>query len=225
VFLRDTDGSPPARIGEGVAMAISPDAKWAITEPAKGGPLMLVPTGAGEAKPLTHDSVSYGTVRWFPDGKRLLAGGIEAGHARRDYLIDPSNGDSKPITPEGVAGVQISPDGRSTAVLGPDRKWGIWAFEGSAIQLIPGLDSQYLVIGWSPDGKSVHARAYRDQRNTAKLYQVNTVTGKMEPWKSFGSELSGATSVSPPHFSHDGTAYAYLYVRLISEAYVVDGLR
>ena len=49
VFLRDTDGSPPSRIGEGIAMAISPDAKWAITKPAKGGPLSLVPTGAGEA--------------------------------------------------------------------------------------------------------------------------------------------------------------------------------
>jgi len=225
VFLRDTDGSPPARIGEGIARAISPDAKWAITQPAKGGPLMLVPTGAGESKPLTHDAVSYGAVRWLPDGKRLLAGGIEAGHARRDYLIDLSTGDSKPVTPEGTAGVQLSPDGKNAAVLGPDGNWGIWPLQGSAVQLIPGLDSKYLVIGWSPDGRSVYARSNRDQRNTAKLYQVNTVTGKMEPWRSFGSELSGATSVSPPHFSHDGTAYAYLYVRLISEAYVVDGLR
>jgi len=38
VFLRDTDGSPPVRIGEGLAGAISPDNKWVITKPAKGGP-------------------------------------------------------------------------------------------------------------------------------------------------------------------------------------------
>src|SRR5271156_2781205 len=50
VFVRDTDGSPPARIGEGLAMAISSDGKWVITRPAKGGPLNLVPTGAGEAR-------------------------------------------------------------------------------------------------------------------------------------------------------------------------------
>jgi Tol biopolymer transport system component len=225
VFLRDTDGSPPARIGEGVAMAISPDAKWALTQPAKGGPLMLVPTGTGESRPLTHDAVSYATARWFPDGKRLLASGIEAGHARRDYLIDLSTGDSKPITPEGIAGVQISPDGRSTAVLGPDGKWGIWSLEGNAIHLIPGLDSQYFVIGWSPDGRSVYARSNRDRRNTAKAYQVNTVTGKIEPWRTFGAEVSGASSVAPPHFSRDGTAYAYLYVRVLSEAYVVNGLK
>ncbi len=50
VFLRDTDGSPPVKIGEGNAMALSPDAKWVVTRPAKGGPLKLVPTGAGEAR-------------------------------------------------------------------------------------------------------------------------------------------------------------------------------
>ena len=47
VFLRDTDGSPPVRIGEGTGEAISPDTKWVITKPAKGGALSLVPTGAG----------------------------------------------------------------------------------------------------------------------------------------------------------------------------------
>ncbi len=47
VFLRNMDGSPPMRIGEGVAQAISPDSKWVITKPAKEGPLSIVPTGAG----------------------------------------------------------------------------------------------------------------------------------------------------------------------------------
>src|SRR5262249_3415363 len=80
VFLRDTDGSPPVRIGEGGGEAISPDGKWVITRPAKGGVLSVVPTGAGEARPLTHDQVSYSRVRYLPDGKHLVASGIEAGH-------------------------------------------------------------------------------------------------------------------------------------------------
>jgi Tol biopolymer transport system component len=122
VYLRDIDGSPPARIGDGLAVAISPDSKWVITKPAKGGPLSLVPTGAGESRLLTHDATTYGVVRWVPDGKRLLASGIETGHGARDYLIDLVTGEAKPITPEGVAGVHLSPDGRSTAVLGPDGK-------------------------------------------------------------------------------------------------------
>ena len=226
VFLRDTDGSPPARIGEGLARAISPDTKWAITKPAKGGPLSLVPTGAGEARTLTHDAVSYSGVRWLPDGKRLLAAGIEAGHGARDYLIDLSNGDSKPITPEGTAGANLSPDGRSTAVVGSDGKWGVWPLEGSGIRLIPGLDSSYYVTGWSPDGGSVYAASSRASEKIAKVYKVDTATGKMELWKTFGTEVAaGVTGVGAPHFSSDGTAYAYDYDRVLSEAYVVTGLK
>ena len=225
VFLRDTDGSPPAKIGEGLAGAISPDGKWVITRPAKGGPLSLVPTGAGETKTLTHDAVDYGTVRFFPEGKHLLASGIENGHGRRDYLIDLSNGDSKPITPEGVAGVNLAPDGRSTAGLGPDGKWGIWPLDGGGVHPIPGLDSKYYIAGWFPDGISVYAASSRSEK-AAKVYRVNTQTGKMDLWKTFGAEAgAGVTATGAPHFSSDGTAYAYVYVRTLSEAYVVIGLK
>ena len=225
VFLRDTDGSPPARIGEGDAEAISPDNKWVVTKPAKGGQLILVPTGAGESRTLTHDAVSYGAVRFLPDGKQLLAAGIEAGHGRRDYMIDLSTGDSKPITPEGVAGVTLSPDGRSTAVRGPDGKTGIWPLDGSGFRPIPGLDSIYYVAGWSPDGGSVYVASSRSEK-TAKVYRVNIQTGKMDPWKTFGGEGgAGVTETGAPHFSPDGSAYAYVYVRVLSEAYVVTGLK
>ncbi|HKN17862.1 MAG TPA: protein kinase, partial [Candidatus Sulfotelmatobacter sp.] len=204
VFLRDTDGSPPAKIGEGLAGAISPDGKWVITRPAKGGPLSLVPTGAGQSKTLTHDAVDYGAVRFFPDGKHLLASGIENGHGRRDYLIDLSNGDSKPITPEGVSGTHLAPDGRSTAVLQPDGKWGIWPLDGSGVHPIPGLDSNYYVAGWFPDGISLYAASSRSAK-TAKVYRVNTQTGKMDLWKTFGGEAgAGVTSTGAPHFSSDG---------------------
>jgi Tol biopolymer transport system component len=226
VFLRDTDGSPPSRISDGNAMAISPDAKWAITGPSKGGPLRLVPTGAGESRQLTHDAVSYSDVRWLPDGRRVLALGIEAGHGARDYLIDLSTGDSKPITPEGVAGVYLSPDGSTTAVRGPDGTWGVWPLAGGSIHVIPGLDSHYYVAGWSPDGGSVYVAARAGNQKTAQVYQVNTMTGKMELWKTFGAEAAaGVSSVAAPHFSSDGTAYAYIYVRVLSQAYVATGLK
>ena len=80
VFLRDTDGSPPVRISEGEGRALSPDGKWAVTKPNHGGQLSPAPTGAGEARQLTHDNISYGNVRYLPDGKHLIAGGIQAGH-------------------------------------------------------------------------------------------------------------------------------------------------
>src|SRR5579863_8172973 len=226
VFLRDTDGSAPARIGEGRALTISPDAKWVVTEPAKGGPLSLVPTGAGESRQLTHDAVSYGGVSWPPDGKQLLAIGIEAGHGVRDYLIDLSGGSSKPITPEGVAGVALSPDGSRAAVLGPDGKWGVWPLQGGGIHLIPGLDSSYYVTGWSPDGGSVYVVSGRAAKKTLNVYQVNLATGKMELWRTLGAEKgAGVTGLGRLHFSSDAKAYAYIYSQVLSQAYVVTGLR
>jgi serine/threonine protein kinase len=225
VFLRDTDGSPPVRIGEGTGEAISPDNKWVITKPAKGGPLSVVPTGAGEARQLTHDNISYGAVRYLPDGKQLVASGIEASHGVRDYLIDLSSGNAKPITPEGTAGVRLSPDGRSVAVIGPDGKWGTRPLDGSGLRPVPGLDSKYYVSDWSPDGTSLYALSSQSREGAAKVYRVNVVTGKMEFWKTFGENLpAGVASVGGPRFSSDGSSYAYVYSRVLSQAYVVKGL-
>jgi eukaryotic-like serine/threonine-protein kinase len=229
VYLRDTDGSPPTQIGEGLAKCLSPDSKWAITQPAKGGPLMLVPTGAGATHPLTHDSVRYGRVHWLPDGKQLLAAGIEAGHGRRDYLIDVATGDSKPITPEGIFGADPSPDGRSTIARGPNGIGilSLWPLEGGGgLRLIPNLPPSFSIVGWSPDGKSVYASDNGVHNTVASLYRVDPVTGKMDHWKTFGAEAgTGIADVGWPEFSADGSAYAYVYDRTLSQAYIVTGLK
>jgi Tol biopolymer transport system component len=226
VFLRDTDGSPPVRIGDGTGQAISPDNKWVITKPAKGGPLSVVPTGAGEARQLTHDDVSYSSARYLPDGKHLLATGIVAGHGVRDYLIDLDSGNSKPVTPEGIFGVHLSPDGRNVAVFGPDGKLAVWPLDGSGLRAIPALDSKYYVSDWSPDGTSLYVLSNQRREGAAKVFKVNVTTGKMEPWKTFGENLpAGVASVGGPRFSSDGSAYAYVYSQVLSQAYVVKGLQ
>jgi Tol biopolymer transport system component len=225
VFLRDTDGSPPVRMGEGEGRAISPDGKWAITKPLRSTNLILVPTGAGSARQLTHDNISYSRVRFLPDGKHLLAVGIEPGHGARDYLIDTTTGDAKPITPEGIIGADPSPDGRATPVTTPDGNWGIWALDGTAVQPIPGLDQKYVVTGWSPDSTSLYVVPANAARS-AKLYRVNVKTGKIEFFKEFGAALAKeALFVARPTYSADGRAYIYIYDQVLSQSYVVKGLR
>jgi Tol biopolymer transport system component len=197
-----------------------------ITRPAKEGALFVVPTGAGETRQLTHDNISYDSVRYLPDGKQLLASGIEAGHGVRDYLIDLSNGNAKPITPEGVEGTTLSPDGRRAAVLGPDGKWGIWPLDGGGLRPIPQLDSKYAVTGWTPDGTSLYVVSNHLRDRTAKVYRVNLDSGKMEFWTTFGESIPvGVTQVGGPNLASDGSAYAYVYGQALSQAYVVKGLK
>jgi Tol biopolymer transport system component len=230
VFLRNTDGSPPVQIGEGVGGAISPDSRWVVTTPLKTGALSLIPTGAGESRQLTHDSITYSRVEYFPDGKRLIAEGIEAGHGKRDYVIDVGTGASRPVTPEGVSGPVLSPDSREVAVTGPNGNPGIWSFDASALRSIPGLDSNYVVAGWTPDGKSLYVASFQDrlQNSSTKVYRVDVASGKQEFWKEFGINLPAGTAgagVGLPRFSADGSAYAYVYSQVLSEAYVVKGLK
>jgi Tol biopolymer transport system component len=226
VFLRDTDGSPPVKIGEGRAEAISPDKRWVITQSTQDTGLRIVPTGAGVARELTHGDIRFISVRYLPDGKQLLATGIESGHGARDYLIDVSTGNAKPITPEGVTGTQLSPDGRGVIVIGPDGRWGIWSLGGGDMRIIPGLDPKFAINGWAPDGNSVYATSSADSAPTAKVYRIDVATGKTEYWKTFGENIaSGVVAVSIPRFSTDGSAYEYFYVQLLSQAYVVKGLK
>ena len=226
VFLRDTDGSPPVRIGEGEGRAISPDSKWVITKPVRGGGLSLVPTGAGEARQLTHDNIAYGNMRYLPDGKHVLAAGIETGHGARDYLIDISSGDAKPLTPEGITGVVLSPDGTKIAVTGPDGNWGVWPMDGSGLRPIPGLTSSYYVSDWTPDGTAVYVLPDTNQARTAKLYRVDVTTGKQTLFKEFGTGLaSGIAIIGRARFSRDGKAYVYVYDQSLSVAYVIRGLK
>ena len=90
---------------------------------------------------------------------------------------------------------------------------------------IPGLDASYDVIGWSPDGESVYAASNRADQQTSKVYQVNVATGKIQLWKTFGAEAGAGANVNAPLLSSNGSAYAYIYVPQLSEAYVVTGLK
>jgi Tol biopolymer transport system component len=124
VYLRKTDGSPAIRPSEGNGVALFPDGKWAVVRPnVAPAPLLLLPTGVGEAKPLTHDSINHFQARWLPDGRRLVLSGNEAGRGFRLYVESPEEGKPHAMSPEGVNPTfVISPKGDLVAGVGPDHK-------------------------------------------------------------------------------------------------------
>ena len=120
-YLRGTDGSPAVRLGAGRALALSPDARWAICSSAylPSPYLELLPTGAGEPRRLPGNGLSYTGARWLPDGKRIIVSAIEPGHRTRLYLLELGQGRPNPLTPEGVTTWVVSPDGSTIAARGP----------------------------------------------------------------------------------------------------------
>ena len=57
-------------------MSLSPDGKWVLAAAGEAGKprgLILLPTGAGQSRPLPGGQfVDYGGAAFFPDGKRIV---------------------------------------------------------------------------------------------------------------------------------------------------------
>jgi len=226
VYLRKTDGAPAIRLGEGLSVALSPDGKWAVGRPnVTPGPLVLLPTGVGEAKPLTHDSLNHVRARMLPDGKRLVFSGSEPGHGLRLYVESPDEGKARAISPEGVnSGFAVSPDGETVAGLNSDGKIYLYPVAGGEPRLVPGTEPGEAPTGWSSDGRVLYI--FRFGEIPARIFQLDLSTGQRKPWKELvPADSAGIDSIRGVMMSADAKAYVYGYVRNLSDLYLVEGLK
>jgi dipeptidyl aminopeptidase/acylaminoacyl peptidase len=228
VYIRGTDGSPAIRLGEGTAVALSPDGKWVIAQP-QGTPaqLVLLPTKAGEPRPLTNDSINHTNwARWFPDNKRFVFSGNEPGHGVRLYVQEVEGGKPQPISPEGINPVALvlSPDAKVVAGLGPDQKGYLYPVAGGDARPIAGLEQGEEPINWSADGRALYI--YQPGELPAKVFRLDLATGKKELWKELmPSDHAGVALIGPILMSSDGKSYVYGYHRALSDLYLVEGLK
>ena len=227
VYLRKTDGSPAVRLGDGLAFALSPDAKWALScHVGDMQPLILLPTGAGTPKEFPPDGLTHLAGYWLRDGKRFVFSGVEPKHGVKFYVQDVSGGKPRAISPEGVFwGVfSPSPDGKSVAGIGPDGKAYVYPIEGGEPRLIPGIPDGYRISGYTEDSASVYAYSYRVIPTV--LYRVDLATGKKTALKQIlPSDPAGVDHIAPLMVSPDGKSMLYGYSRFLSDIYLVEGLR
>jgi eukaryotic-like serine/threonine-protein kinase len=227
VYIRGTDGSPAVSLGDGEALALSPDGKWALAlKPSSPTELFLLPTGAGEAKALPADGLAHLRARWFPDGKRILVSGNKPNRGVRLYVEDPAAMKPEPITPEGVDPEQfaITPDGKDVAAIGPDQKGYLYPVGKGAPRPIPGLTGQDAPIVWSDDGRFLYI--YRPGEPPGEIYRLNPETGQktlvrqLMPFDPAGVYLIGPVLLTP-----DGKTFVYNYRRVLSTLNLVKGLK
>jgi eukaryotic-like serine/threonine-protein kinase len=226
VYLRKTDGSPAIRLSDGNGAALSPDGKWAVVRPNNSpAPLLLLPTGVGESKPLFQDSINHLWARWLPDGKHLVFSGNEPGHGFRFYVESAEEGKPRPISPEGVNPIVIiSPKGDSVASNGPDSKIYLYPIVGGDPRAVPGALPDEVPTGWSADGRLLYV--YRFGKIPAKVFQLNLSTGERKPWKELvPSDDAGIDTIRGLELASDGNSYVYGYVRTLSDLYLVGGLK
>ena len=226
VYLRKTDGSPAIRLSDGNGAALSPDGKWAAVRPnVTPAPMLLLPTGVGDAKPLFQDSINHLWGRWLSDGKRLVFSGNEPGHGFRFYVESPDEGKPRPISPEGVSPlVVISPKDDFVASVGPDGKVYLYPIAGGEPQLVRGTLTDEIPTGWTADGRSLYV--YRFGEIPARVFQLDLATGQRKLWKELvPSDSAGIDTIRGVEIATDANAYLYGYIRTLSDLYLVEGVK
>jgi eukaryotic-like serine/threonine-protein kinase len=186
----------------------------------------LLPTGAGESRPLTHDKINRSTAHWAPDGKRFVFAGSAPSQGERLFVQNVDGSDARPISPEGVnpSLFAITADGKNVAAIGPDQKGYIYPIDGGQPKLIPGLDPYEGPIGWCDDGQSLFI--YRLGELPARIYRLNIATGKKQFVRQLmPPDLSGVTDISAIFITPDGRGYVYEYGRTLSDLYLVSDIK
>ena len=228
VFLRDTEGSAPVRLGPGFGMGLSPDERLVVSSaPSHRNAVRLLPVGAGEPRTLAELPFPLTWADWLPDGKGILLSGGESGHGSRLYVLGVEGGAARPVSPEGVQLIPytnlISQDGKLVPAVGPDRTVLLFPLDGSAPRHIPGLVSDEVPCGWDTTGRALYV--YRPGEMPARITRLDVETGARKPWlELMPTDATGVTFIRPPHLTRDGTSYAYSYARTLSKLYLVKGM-
>jgi eukaryotic-like serine/threonine-protein kinase len=224
-YLRKTDGSSAVRLGEGVALALSPNGKWALSVLTSPSRLVLLPTGVGEAKTLTRPGLTYlGEGAWFPDGRRVVFTAEAHGGPAHAYVQDIEGGEPRSIGPSGISVPIIAPDGRTIAALAQDRMPILFSIDGGEPRPCPGLESTDRLIRWSADGRALFFMRYTGL--TAEVHRLELATGRKKLlWKLAARDPVGAYRPHVVALSADGKSYAHSFQITLSDLYLVDGLK
>ena len=230
LYIRKTDGPEAIRLGEGQALALSPDGKWALALQATSPhQLILLPTGPGEQQQLPRGGiVEYISGVWFPDNKRILFVAEEKDRIPRSYVQDVDGSDPQRVGPEGMLAVLVSPDGKRLAGYGGDQGFILYSLDSQKVAPIPGLEKGDTLIQWSADGRSLFASPPGDL--PIRIFRVELATGRRELWKQLRPpEAAGSLGVHSDQkgvlLTPDGKSLVYTHWSLLNELYLVDGLR
>jgi hypothetical protein len=219
VVMRNVDGSPPVRLGDGNADDLSPDGRWATAHLFSSGRCVVYPTGAGAVVPVEMGSLEGCTgVFFFPDGKSLLILGNEPGKPPRGYRAAFPGGKPEAVLPEGFNPQRISASGRSVLGRDPNGAWLRRDLGGSSTPVKGFLPGDGL-IDWSADersgvsnGRTMPAQIVRVQFDTG----ARTKIGEVAP-----DDRAGLLALGANAYRDNGRQYVYSYTRRVSALYSI----
>ena len=231
VYVRPTDGALPVRLGEGRAVALSPDGRSVIALPLEGEARMtILPTGAGHVKTIRHPQIEhYRWAWWLPDASGIVFAATEPKKAVRLYVHDLQTGALRAVTPEGRGGFKstVTPDGKAVITVESGGKesghrFSLQPLDGGAATPLPWIQSGDHPLRWAADGKSLYV-----QRGLGpiQVYRIDAAGARelvreIAPKDAAGAGNMGGMVV----MTADAGTMVYSHHRILSDLYLVDAL-
>jgi hypothetical protein len=229
-FLRDIDGSPAVRVGEGLSTQISPDRKWVLALPVAATPTpVLQPVGLGEPRPIPVPGIEgIAWVGFFPDGANMLVVGSTPERPRRPYVMPLAGGAPSLLWDQAIeinrnAGIPISPDGDRVALCFVSGECVVYSRRTNTATPIPNVASNEEPVGFDTTGQQIHlARAVEGGYDVDR---VVVATGERAPLRSIRTpDRTAIVYVGRPILTADGSRHVFSYYRNHSDLYLVEGL-
>ena len=224
LLLRDVKQPVPVKLGPGPPIALSPDGRSVVTADGNEPPnLLLLPTGAGEPRPLPPTGLAMilrGT--FFPDGRRLaLIGTKTTGGLSAIYVYDPKTRETRQVAPEDSGdAVAVSRDGTRVAASGPDGVITAWTLDGKEAFRVDAWDSNFRLVGWLDDGSLV---AFQPFEIPSRVERYDPRTGKRSLHRVVSPlDPSGVAVIIRARATPDGRTIAFQFRRMNSVLTTVD---
>ena len=232
IYLRRAGEPAPVRLGSGTGCDISPDARTVLGL-RPDGQYQLIPTGAGSTRNLDTGPGTGGAGWFFPDGRRILLDKVLPNGVSQMVICDLEQVSIRPAAPENFTCFTgqrpLSPDGTRMALYATDTKTSevtFWIFPVGGGERTPlkGILPKEVLQAWTEDGKGL----YVFERGTVptQIVRVDVITGRREPWNVFvPADPAGIRGITNFEITRDAKRVAFNYKRVLSQLFLVEGLK
>jgi hypothetical protein len=228
-YVIHADRPGAIRLGSGESLAMSPDRAWALLSSADYKTFFVAPLGMGPTRTIPNpDQVSYQSIAaWLPGGRAFLVAGRQGTGPSRGFVCDIATGGCKPFGDPGMewnvfTPPPVSPDGRHAILrdgTGTARQWPVAGGPGLAVSGL-GPDDQPIV--YTEDGRAlfVAERAF-----PIPIVRLDLTTGQRTLWLTLAPPDRAGLRFAIPTITPDGKHWSLSTARLLTDLYVVEGLR
>jgi len=230
-FIRETNGAPAVKLGEGYYAMLSPDGQRVLAIDPQNDAIQIFPVGPGRPAHLPFRGYTISRALWSADGRQIFFAASQPGHASRIYRTSTEGGAPQPLSTEGVVltATGVSPDGRyMPGVEIATNKTLLFPTAGGAGEPLPGIQPGERIANWSADGAAVFVYTYQQGQDNpfpVKIFRLDRKTGRREYLRDISPGDQAGVSLGVVKTTPDGQAYAYTMDQGLAVLHLVEGYK